>query len=788
MKSLFIFRTKRNGFLGQLILFAIFLLLFAACVPAQTEPEDTCECELTSGVIDDSAADGSTAVVNVDTCMEPRPCIPDTLEVQSYDDDSASLTKEMETELEGIGRIYALLDIKPSGKFWDPAIIVTVVLNEPAPRDNFSLSIFRWNDSDDHWQKEGTAIARKKDDPTAEGRITHTSLFAFVDETDKVAEAPEEERVVVPDVAGLPLDEARELLREEGFAVSVESRDSDSIQEDTVISMQPRAGSRAAPGSRVTLSVSTGPEEVERVRVPNVIGFSLDDAAQTLEEAGLFLSGSRDEESDAEEGSVIDADPRVGMEVEVGTGVYLVLAIPVPVQTVDVPDLIGWQLDDATDELFANDLALNREIGEESSEAEGTVIGMQPAPGTEVAVGTAVTLYYAIPIPCFVPNVIGDPVESAADMLNNSGCLYAGEWIAIESSQPEGDVIDTDPGPDSQVEPGTAVTLYYAIPEPCFVPNVIGDPVESAADVLNNSGCLYAGEWIAIESNQPEGDVIDTDPGPDSQVEPGTAVTLYYAVPEHCVVPDLIGLFEEEARQRIAEAGCTVRDVFETEGYYPYDEPGMVSDTAPSAGTEIDSGSGIDLYVASDRVEVPDVTGNDVEKAKEILVDQRLEIGEIIEVEGEYPYEPGDVLYTDPEAGAVVDVWTAVNLFVVQAGIEQNPVNDYNGGRDMGYYAAEELGAYSAIIIYNSGSAFSSDRMQGFVDAFSEMGGELSSIYDLGSYGLTDMSAVLSTMYAAGKQPDIVYIPIEEPTASLIINQAIEIGFESAFLDAYGKR
>jgi beta-lactam-binding protein with PASTA domain len=721
MKSLFIFRTKRNGFLGQLILFAIFLLLFAACVPAQTEPEDTCECELTSGVIDDSAADGSTAVVNVDTCMEPRPCIPDTLEVQSYDDDSASLTKEMETELEGIGRIYALLDIKPSGKFWDPAIIVTVVLNEPAPRDNFSLSIFRWNDSDDHWQKEGTAIARKKDDPTAEGRITHTSLFAFVDETDKVAEAPEEERVVVPDVAGLPLDEARELLREEGFAVSVESRDSDSIQEDTVISMQPRAGSRAAPGSRVTLSVSTGPEEVERVRVPNVIGFSLDDAAQTLEEAGLFLSGSRDEESDAEEGSVIDADPRVGMEVEVGTGVYLVLAIPVPVQTVDVPDLIGWQLDDATDELFANDLALNREIGEESSEAEGTVIGMQPAPGTEVAVGTAVTLYYAIPIPCFVPNVIGDPVESAADMLNNSGCLYAGEWIAIESSQPEGDVIDTDPGPDSQVEPGTAVTLYYAIPE-------------------------------------------------------------------RCVVPDLIGLFEEEARQRIAEAGCTVRDVFETEGYYPYDEPGMVADTAPSAGTEIDSGSGIDLYVASDRVEVPDVTGNDVEKAKEILVDQRLEIGEIIEVEGEYPYEPGDVLYTDPEAGAVVDVWTAVNLFVVQAGIEQNPVNDYNGGRDMGYYAAEELGAYSAIIIYNSGSAFSSDRMQGFVDAFSEMGGELSSIYDLGSYGLTDMSAVLSTMYAAGKQPDIFYIPIEEPTASLIINQAIEIGFESAFLDAYGKR
>ena len=721
MKSLFIFRTKRNGFLGQLILFAIFLLLFAACVPAQTEPEDTCECELTSGVIDDSAADGSTAVVNVDTCMEPRPCIPDTLEVQSYDDDSASLTKEMETELEGIGRIYALLDIKPSGKFWDPAIIVTVVLNEPAPRDNFSLSIFRWNDSDDHWQKEGTAIARKKDDPTAEGRITHTSLFAFVDETDKVAEAPEEERVVVPDVAGLPLDEARELLREEGFAVSVESRDSDSIQEDTVISMQPRAGSRAAPGSRVTLSVSTGPEEVERVRVPNVIGFSLDDAAQTLEEAGLFLSGSRDEESDAEEGSVIDADPRVGMEVEVGTGVYLVLAIPVPVQTVDVPDLIGWQLDDATDELFANDLALNREIGEESSEAEGTVIGMQPAPGTEVAVGTA-------------------------------------------------------------------VTLYYAIPEPCFVPNVIGDPVESAADVLNNSGCLYAGEWIAIESNQPEGDVIDTDPGPDSQVEPGTSVTLYYAVPERCVVPDVIGLFEEEARQRIAEAGCTVRDVFETEGYYPYDEPGMVADTAPSAGTEIDSGSGIDLYVASDRVEVPDVTGNDVEKAKEILVDQRLEIGEIIEVEGEYPYEPGDVLYTDPEAGAVVDVWTAVNLFVVQAGIEQNPVNDYNEGRDMGYYAAEELGAYAAIIIYNSGSAFSSDRMQGFVDAFSEMGGELSSIYDLGSYGLTDMSAVLSTMYAAGKQPDIVYIPIEEPTASLIINQAIEIGFESAFLDAYGKR
>lgn len=90
----------------------------------------------------------------------------------------------------------------------------------------------------------------------------------------------------VPDVTGLSYTNAVNKLAERGFdAVKTESYSSD-VESGNVISQNPVAGQKAPLGSVITLKVSLG-EEVNKVRVPELIGVPEDEAVAKLIEAGL---------------------------------------------------------------------------------------------------------------------------------------------------------------------------------------------------------------------------------------------------------------------------------------------------------------------------------------------------------------------------------------------------------------------------------------------------------------------------------------------------------------------
>ena len=66
--------------------------------------------------------------------------------------------------------------------------------------------------------------------------------------------------------------------------MSTESRPSDDIAEGLAIGTTPKAGKSVVKGSRVTLLVSSGPEQVA---VPDVVGLSRDSAQDSLRGEGL---------------------------------------------------------------------------------------------------------------------------------------------------------------------------------------------------------------------------------------------------------------------------------------------------------------------------------------------------------------------------------------------------------------------------------------------------------------------------------------------------------------------
>ncbi|MFH8446157.1 Stk1 family PASTA domain-containing Ser/Thr kinase [Streptomyces sp. NPDC018026] len=97
--------------------------------------------------------------------------------------------------------------------------------------------------------------------------------------------------VDVPDVTGDDLDEARAELEGAGLKVKVaDERVNSEYDSGQVAGQTPEPGGRAAEGDTVTLTVSKGPRMIE---VPDVVGDSVDDAKQKLEDAGFEVDEDR---------------------------------------------------------------------------------------------------------------------------------------------------------------------------------------------------------------------------------------------------------------------------------------------------------------------------------------------------------------------------------------------------------------------------------------------------------------------------------------------------------------
>nr|WP_156000054.1 Stk1 family PASTA domain-containing Ser/Thr kinase [Streptomonospora sp. PA3] len=94
----------------------------------------------------------------------------------------------------------------------------------------------------------------------------------------------------VPDVEGLQQDQAQSTLQEAGLQVSVTEQPSEDVPEGEVISQDPAAGGTVSSGDSVTITVSSGPEEIE---IPDVTGWKVDDAKKHLEELGFKVKVSR---------------------------------------------------------------------------------------------------------------------------------------------------------------------------------------------------------------------------------------------------------------------------------------------------------------------------------------------------------------------------------------------------------------------------------------------------------------------------------------------------------------
>ena len=126
------------------------------------------------------------------------------------------------------------------------------------------------------------------------------------------------ETVEIPNLVGLPIDGARQVLGALRLVVGSETRQqSREDAEGTVIGQDPPATARFAVGSPVDLVVA----EPALIRVPDIVGLVIDDVESALTAAGLVAGPVEPRFSLAAGGAVLAQAPPAGSVVPVGTTV-----------------------------------------------------------------------------------------------------------------------------------------------------------------------------------------------------------------------------------------------------------------------------------------------------------------------------------------------------------------------------------------------------------------------------------------------------------------------------------
>jgi eukaryotic-like serine/threonine-protein kinase len=264
------------------------------------------------------------------------------------------------------------------------------------------------------------------------------------------------EHVNVPAVIEQPLAEARSLLERRGFDVSVATVES-CAPEDTVVEQDPRAGSEAEEGARVTLTVSLG----LTVRVPPTRDLRLAQARNRLENADLLAETREQPSRDIDRGRVIRSMPPGGEEVECESTVTLIVSKGP--NLIRLPDVLGDSQEVAESELERLGFIVDIDT-RDADEPEGTVIGQDPGPGSELLRCDRVTIIVSTGAgSVIVPSVEGQPRDAAVDALTGRGLNVN---IVEQEIDDEGDddrVLDQAPDSGTRVLQGDTVTIFVGV-------------------------------------------------------------------------------------------------------------------------------------------------------------------------------------------------------------------------------------------------------------------------------------------------------------------------------------
>jgi serine/threonine-protein kinase len=212
---------------------------------------------------------------------------------------------------------------------------------------------------------------------------------------------------------------------------------------------------------------------------------------------------------------------------------------------------------------------------------------------------------------------------------------------------------------------GAALALALTASSKVTVPALNGLPQTQAEARLAHAG-LKASPSQAPSSTVAAGNVISQAPKAGSETRKGSRVAIVVSSgPGTVAMPNVVGQSAAQAMAALRAAGLkpTIQDQASTKV-----KQGTVISTDPSAGTDLQEGSAVSVFVSSGpaQVSVPEVTGSSEAEAKAALKAAGLKLGTVTH-QPSNEVAAGMVIAQSPLAGTQLAAGQAVDLTVAQA-------------------------------------------------------------------------------------------------------------------------
>ena len=211
-----------------------------------------------------------------------------------------------------------------------------------------------------------------------------------------VKESTVDEQVTVPSFLGMTVEDATTQANSLGIGVKLTATESsDQYAEGQIISQNIPEGTKVDKQTTIEVVVSGG---TAQLTIPvGLTGLAQADVEKLLNDMGLLTSVELQSSDSVMVGSVVSTNPVEGSIVTPGSTVIVYVSSgsdgESSAEQVTVPNVSGTSQDSAIASLTA--LGLNYTIASASSDSVGQneVINTSPEAGSEVAVGSTVTIY-----------------------------------------------------------------------------------------------------------------------------------------------------------------------------------------------------------------------------------------------------------------------------------------------------------------------------------------------------------------------------------------------------------
>lgn len=202
----------------------------------------------------------------------------------------------------------------------------------------------------------------------------------------------------------------------------------------------------------------------ERVTVPDLSKKTEDEAKAALKELRLGVNVQTGTSDDVPEGQVYDQSPAAGTKVDVHTQVTINISSGKEKFSLD--DVTGMQYQQAQAQLENDGLVVSLEFDYSDSVGSDKVISTSPKAGSQVAKGDTITITASKgkeTKTTTVPNLLGQDIDDAIQMIKDAGLTYNGKSSDYSDSYSENQVMNQSIGAEKTVDEGTTISLTVSL-------------------------------------------------------------------------------------------------------------------------------------------------------------------------------------------------------------------------------------------------------------------------------------------------------------------------------------